>query len=278
MKNFIDCNWLNSHLEDAHLFVVDCRFDLFDPSYGKKAYSKGHIKDAYYLDINEDLSGPQKRHGGARPMPDIPELVKKLESLGITTDATIVFYDDTIISSSRAWWQFKYLGFKNVYILNGGFQTWKQLDLPTTTDVPAPRTQGKIEVTLQQPIYLTMADVKQALQQSDTILVDAREEQRYTGEYEPLYAQKGHIPTALNVPCDINITADGQLADHPTLEKNFSHIEKSHDVISYCGSGINGALNFAILDELGYKVSLYVGSVSDWITYEENCLSTGFEK
>ena len=87
MKNFIDCAWLIKHFTDDDLIIIDCRFDLFDADYGRAAYEKSHIKNAFYLDINEDLSGPKLEHGGARPLPKQDLFIKKLEDMGVSNDS-----------------------------------------------------------------------------------------------------------------------------------------------------------------------------------------------
>jgi thiosulfate/3-mercaptopyruvate sulfurtransferase len=275
MKNFIDCDWLHKHLNDSSVAIIDCRFDLFDPSYGKNAYEEHHIEGAYFLDINTDLSGEKARHGGARPLPDTKRLIQKLESMGIKETSTIVCYDDETCSSGRAWWQLKRLGFKNIYILNGGYRLWQKNQLPMSCELPNASATHKLQLEEEAPIYCTMEYVKEAINDPNAILIDSREERRYTGEYEPLYAQKGHIPKAINIPYQRNIASNGQLEPLHIIQENFKHLDKSREIITYCGSGINGAINFAILDELGYDVKLYVGSVSDWITYEENILELG---
>lgn len=127
MKNFVDCKWLYENINNPNLYIIDCRFDLFDPSYGLNAYNKKHIENAYYLDINEDFCGRKQIHGGARPIADVELLGKKLSNIGINMDSIIVLYDDKIYSSPRAWWQLKYMGYKNVFVLNGGFENWEKV-------------------------------------------------------------------------------------------------------------------------------------------------------
>ena len=36
------------------------------------------------------------------------------------------------MGSARVWWMFKYFGFKNIYVLNGGFKKWKKEEKPIT--------------------------------------------------------------------------------------------------------------------------------------------------
>lgn len=275
MKNFVDCHWLKKHLNDSKLFVIDCRFDLFDPVYGRNAYDTHHIKRAHFFDINQDLSGPKSIHGGARPLPQKVPLLKRLEAIGLTLDASIVCYDDKTYSSGRAWWQFKYLGFENVYILNGGYQQWCKLQYPTTTECPSENRQGHLPLAVKEALYCDINFVKEAQEDPSKILVDSREAERYTGAYEPLYSKKGHIPGAINIDCSLHFTAEGLLLPMGELKAHFNKLDKTHKIIPYCGSGISAAINFAILDELGYDAQLYVGSASDWISYEENILEEG---
>lgn len=278
MKNFVDCIWLKNHLKDEDIFIIDCRFDLFDASYGRKAYNENHIKNAFYFDINEDFAGEKKVHGGSRPVPEFSILGKKLEDIGIKMDSEIVFYDDMTYSSARAWWELKHMGFKNVYILNGGYEEWKKLNFPVSTDIPDKKQSGKVELKAIDEIYCNIDYVKNVINDPNIILLDSREERRYTGEYEPLYSRSGHIPGALNLHWKKNIDDNGKIKDIDILAKNFSFANHSKEIIAYCGSGIDGAMNFVVLDELGYKTRLYVGSVSDWISYEENDLETDYRQ
>ena len=46
---------------------------------------------------------------------------------GINKNSEIIIYDQIgFFSSSRVWLLFKYFGFKNVKILDGGFHIWKK--------------------------------------------------------------------------------------------------------------------------------------------------------
>jgi thiosulfate/3-mercaptopyruvate sulfurtransferase len=274
MKNFVDSTWLMNHLKENNLFIIDCRFDLFDPSYGKKTYASSHIDGAFYLDINIDFAGDKKIHGGARPLPDLTKISKKLEYIGINAKSTIVLYDDRTYSSARAWWQLKYLGLKNIYILDGGYEQWIELNLPTSNDIPTPKQNGNLNPNLINQMYCDINYVKKTINNSESILLDSREQRRYTGEYEPLYSKNGHIPGAINFHWNKNVDQHGKVKTKTELIDNFKFIDNEKEIITYCGSGIDAAMNFVILDELGYKPKLYVGSVSDWVSYEENKLET----
>lgn len=273
MKNFVDCAWLDKHREEDNVFIIDCRFDLFDAAYGKAAYDRGHIKGAYYFDLNEDFAGKAKTHGGARPVPELAVLAKKLEAIGVNTASTVICYDDATYSSARAWWQLKYMGLSNVYILNGGYAAWTKLGLPVSSESSQPRPSGRIELKVNADIYSDSDYVKKAQANAAITLVDSREQRRFSGEYEPLYPKAGHIPGAINLHWQKAVNEDGTVKAEATLKTIFSFAQ-DNEIITYCGSGIDGAMNFAVLDELGFRARLYVGSVSDWISYPENTLAT----
>ncbi|SKA93236.1 thiosulfate/3-mercaptopyruvate sulfurtransferase [Caloramator quimbayensis] len=275
MNNFVNCEWLFNNIKDSYLFIIDCRFDLFDASYGKKAYENSHIKNAYYLDINEDFCGKKGVHGGARPVADCNLLGEKLSNLGIRMDSKIVVYDDKLYSSPRAWWQLKYMGYENVFVLNGGFSEWKKKGFPISIDNPMERGEGVFKTNIKEAMYADIDYVKKALDDEDKALVDSRNEKRYTGEYEPLYHKKGHIKGAINIPYEKSIDENGKVKDEYILKENFKILEGKKEIITYCGSGIEAAINYIVLDEIGYKVRLYAGSVSDYISYDENELVTG---
>lgn len=269
MKNFVDCFYVNEHIDDTNFFIFDCRFDLFDPNKGYELYKKDHIPNAFYLDINSDICGKANIHGGARPLASSLVLGNKLSSIGVNLDSTIVIYDEKIYSSPRTWFQLKYMGYKNVFILNGGLFTWKSLNLPVTSHIPLNKGLGNYKENLNISMYCDIDYIKSNLNNDRIILVDSRDNNRYTGEFEPLYSKPGHIPGAINIPWHFNINEDGSIKDLSSIDKNFNSY-KDTEIITYCGSAIEAAINFILLDELGYKSKMYVGSMSDYISYDDN--------
>ncbi|MCY9142005.1 sulfurtransferase, partial [Peribacillus frigoritolerans] len=48
-------------------------------------------------------------------------------------------------------------------------------------------------------------------------------------------------------------------------------IGKDKEIIVYCGSGVTASPNYIALKEAGFKdVKIYIGSFSDWISYDDN--------
>lgn len=272
MKFIVDKEWLLTHLEQEDIRIVDCRFALSNPDIGKIQYDQGHIPGAVYFDLEKDLSGPVSTHGGRHPLPDLEVLKEKLERAGIDEHTRVVAYDNGEGAfAARFWWMLTYLGHKKVYVLNGGYQAWTNAHHPTTTDVPF-YEPAHFPIQLQTQLLSDVFEVKKAVTERNPniVLIDSREEKRYSGIEEPIDKKKGHIPGAMNKPWMEGLR-NGLY--HPVEEQKqrFSDVDPKKQVIVYCGSGVTAVPNFLALKEAGFEqVKLYLGSFSDWISYEEN--------
>lgn len=275
MKTFISAEELKEMIGKGGAKVIDCRFDLFNPEYGAKAYMENHIEGAFFMDVNKDICGAAEKFGGARPVPDSEAFAKKLEKMGVGNSTRVVVYDDNIYGAARAFWQMKYIGMENVAILAGGFKEWVESGGECSSEIPKSEESGKITIRIDGSIYCDMDHVLKSKNAGGTAIIDGRAHERFTGEYEPLYAKAGHIPGALSFPCSANMDGECRLKDRELLSEIFKPLEGADEIISYCGSGIAGARNFVALTELGMPVRLYAGSLSDWISYDENDVETG---
>lgn len=275
MKNFVDCSFIVNFKDPTSLFLIDCRFDLFDEFSGYNAYKESHIPNAFFLDINKDICGSPQIHGGSRPLPNNNILQSKLSSFGINQNSTIVVYDEKLYSSPRAFIQLKSMGYKNVYILNGGFKAWKDNNLPVTNKIPSLSPSKTFNLSTNKSMICDINYVRKSIKDANIVLVDCRDNSRYTGEIEPLYKKPGHIPSAINIPWHNNIDDNGFIKDLNVIDTNFS-ILKNKEIITYCGSCIEACINYALLDELYYNAKTYIGSMSDWVSYDENDVESLF--
>lgn len=73
MSNFITPNELLPIMDEV--IILDAR--------GFEDYKRGHIKGAFPVDIDKDLTGPIGEHGGRHPLPDMEQLAKTFETFGI---------------------------------------------------------------------------------------------------------------------------------------------------------------------------------------------------
>ncbi|MEH7545275.1 sulfurtransferase [Neobacillus vireti] len=270
MKYVKDSEWLLKHLNDVNVKIVDCRFSLAEPQKGKINYLQSHLPGAVYFDLEQDLSGTVGDHGGRHPLPDVDVFVNKLENAGINHEITVIAYDDGEGAfAARFWWLLKYLGHENVYVLDGGFKNWLKADFPVTADIPTFKRED-FRLSLRSELLATYEEVKAAVAKQDKVLIDSREAKRYLGLEEPIDKKAGHIPGALNKPWMEGLRGGRYLPNSVQMQR-FSDLDLNQPIIVYCGSGVTAVPNFLALKQAGFKnVKLYVGSFSDWISYEEN--------
>jgi thiosulfate/3-mercaptopyruvate sulfurtransferase len=270
MNFIIEKEWLLKNLQEVR--VIDCSFSLANPAKGKQEYDKNHIPGAIYFDLVKDLSGEVGEHGGRHPLPNIPEFVQKLEQAGIDEKTTVVAYDQGEGAfAARFWWLLQYLGHEKVYVLDGGFKGWTEGHYPVTSEVPI-FNRAAFKTNINHKLLASMEEVREvsAGQNTNTILIDSREERRYLGLEEPIDNKAGRIPGAINKPWFEGISA-GYYKPASVQKQRFSDISPDNKVIVYCGSGVTAGPNFLSLKAAGFeKVKLYLGSFSDWISYQEN--------
>ena len=273
----VDAKWLKDHLEDMTVKIIDCRFKLGDPEAGQSLYEQGHIPGAVYFDLEKDLSGAVGLHGGRHPLPSPDHLKNRLEEAGISNTSTLIAYDSKEGAfASRFWWLLKYLGHDKVYILNGGFESWLKAGYPET-DVTSEYRKTVFTLKLKKDMLASYQEVKDFVQNGDsnTVLIDSREERRYLGIEEPIDRIPGHIPYAINKPW-MEGFENGVFKPKSEQEERFADIPKDKAIIVYCGSGVTATPNYIALQAAGYSnVRLYAGSYSEWVSYEENPIEKG---
>lgn len=279
MKSIVNAKWLNAHLDDPSVRVIDCRFELGKPNQGFDQYMENHISGAFYFDLEKDLSSPVGKHGGRHPLPNIERLVDKLSTAGIDSDTKIVAYDDQGgAMAARFWWLLKYLGHEQVYLLDGGFSKWLAHDYPTSNDIPSVERK-EFRPNLQNQLLSNMNEVKQNLQTKKAYVLDSRDERRYAGLEEPIDRKAGHIPGALHYFWKNCIQDNNVWKTIDELTERFKAFNKDDGIIVYCGSGVTACPTIVALNDLGYQnVKLYIGSWSDWISYEDNPIALGKEE
>ncbi|AYD39972.1 sulfurtransferase [Clostridium fermenticellae] len=272
MKNFVTTEWLKKHIDDENLVIVDCRGDLLDKGYGKMVYEKGHLKRAQFIDLSEQLSSSEcSKHGGRNPLPEINDFKNTIENLGISNDTVVVAYDEYKIgSAARFCWMLRFAGHKFNYVLDGGIDKWISDGNVLSVDEPKVLKKGVFEVDINEDIKVNMEYVNKVKFNSEVSIIDCRTKVRYRGENEPIDKIAGHIKGAVNYYWKDNLNNDNTIKVISYLKEKFNSLFDKKEVIVYCGSGIDAAFNFLILDEIGIKARLYVGSWSDWITYKEN--------
>jgi len=288
MSYFISQQELQQQLEaqaagDAKLVIVDVRYDLSDEDAGEFAYRESHISGAYYANLSHDLSSGKRPDGvgGRHPLPNPQTVGQFFESIGITTSSVVVAYDDQGgAMASRLRWLLQWIGFGGeVYVLEGGFKSWKEAGHAVSTEIPD-RVEGcHLPVILNDNILVDQQYVHSKIGVAGTVIIDSRDGARYRGEVEPIDKAAGHVPSAVNYFWQEGKNVDGSWKNAEEQAERFAGIDKDAEVIVYCGSGVTATPNFFALQEAGYNnVKLYAGSWSDWSANAENPVAVGEEE
>jgi thiosulfate/3-mercaptopyruvate sulfurtransferase len=281
MNHLIQADELYKRLNDNNLVIIDTRFDLKDTKAGRKAYEAGHISGAVYFDLDKDLSGQKSEHGGRHPLPEARELFKKFFGAGISSDSTVVVYDDSAnMYAGRFWWLLRHFtNHQNVQVLDGGFSSWLEANYPVSAEIPdllSPSEPTRALTLFSSPDALVDAEyIRKNLNNPNVVLIDARAADRFRGENETLDPKAGHIPGAISKPFAENLNGK-KFKSSDELKERFADLPKDKEIIVYCGSGVSANHNLIALEEAGIKgAKLYAGSWSDWVSYEENPVETG---
>lgn len=266
MKNFRTIEWLNNNKNREDLVIFDVRNNL-----GENGL---HIPNAIRISTEEILTGPIKEHGGRHPLPDMSVFAQKMNEFGVDNESTVIVYDDGDLSmAGRLWWMLRYIGFREVYVLLGGFEEWKSKNYPLNADGPKIRKGKELTVNLQEHMIADINDVKKVTLEDNEILIDSRTSDRYRGEVEPMDRIPGHIPGAINLPwTDLSKFYDD--LDQAEIKEHYEAIKAYDKMIVYCGSGVTATVNILFMTEIGLSPKLYVGSYSDWVSYPDNKIAT----
>ncbi len=277
MSNLITVEKLSQQLADPDLRIIDTRFALSDPAAGYSAYSAGHIPKAIFLDLNKYLSSPVGEHGGRHPLPDMQQFATTLAQAGVGNSNKVVVYDEQAgACAGRLWWLLKYAGHDAVQVLDGGLPAWVEADHATNQETPE-FGRSEFKLNLRPHMQVDMDYVKQNLNNPTVQIIDARSAERYRGENETLDHKAGHIPGALSVPFADNLSGN-YFKPSEQLAARFVDLglANAQEVIVYCGSGVSANHSLIALQEAGIEnAKLYVGSWSDWISYQDNPIACG---
>ncbi|HYF91054.1 MAG TPA: sulfurtransferase [Symbiobacteriaceae bacterium] len=249
--------------------IADCRAGSGDDlEAGRRAYRAAHIPGAVHIHLEEDLCGHGGEHGGRHPLPDPATVAAKLGAAGIGPGVTVVAYDESGQFGCRFWWELRWLGFDDVFILNGGIKAWEAAGQPLTAEVPHPMARTFVP-HVRPELVASMTDVLH--RPADQVVIDARSASRYAGNPDPLDAKPGHIPGAINRFWGDNLNPDGTWKSLAELSARFRGLPDGKRLIHACGSGVTACANLVAMVTLGLDPGrLYVGSWSDWCTYDEN--------
>ena len=268
--------------DDAPVRIFDCTFDLANPAAGYTSFLEPHIPGAVYADLDTALSDKNGTgvSGGRHPLPSRETFAKWLSSTGLTNNMQAVVYDRNSANyCGRLWWMLKWVGHKNVAVLDGGLQAWQAAGGAIKTGVEAPNSPSNYALAESISALVATKTVADNLGRPTQTLIDARGAPRFRGEIEPLDPIAGHIPGALNRPFANNMGADGKFKPAAELRAEFTALLAGRDpatVVHHCGSGVSAVPNILAMQIAGFGMTgLYAGSWSDWCSDASRPMAQG---
>jgi thiosulfate/3-mercaptopyruvate sulfurtransferase len=237
--------WLQEHLEDPDLVVVDLRWRS-DGS-GRSLWERSRIPGAQHVDWASDIVDPDGEFAFMLAPPAV--FSAAMERIGIGDDTTVVAYADEQGSGPfRLWWAFRVHGHEDgVRILDGGLERWIGDGRPVSTDPPGEPRSGA--VWTPRPSAVRAATV------GDVIDAGGRED------------MAGPIPWSQNLPAAALYHEDGTMKDPEELRTLFGElgVEPGTAVVTHCGVGISAAAVLYALDRAGiHDGRLYDASWEEW--------------
>ena len=257
--------WLAEHLHDPNLVVLAVG--------SKEDYDKGHIPGSIFLSYMDShlMTGPT---GLTLEMPPMDQLASFFGKAGVSNDSRIVLYQpgDRLSIAPRVYLTLEAMGLgRQTAVLDGGFLLWSKEGRPLSTDETRPAKPGKITPCPQNDVITDLADVKASVKHAGVAIVDARNEEYYTGKTQPGDQRRGHIPGAGSLPF-VNLSAgDGRLKSPDELTALFraAGVKPGNRVIVYCHIGQQATADYFAARTLGYDVRLFDGSWEEWSAHKE---------
>jgi thiosulfate/3-mercaptopyruvate sulfurtransferase len=283
-RYLVETQWLQDHLADPDLRVLDCTVFLrpvegggVRPESGRAQWEQSHIPGAGFADLLGDLSD-RTTHLPVM-MPPAAQFAEAMGRYGVGNDSRVVLYDTGVnMWAARLWWMFRAFGFDRAAILDGGWKKWTAERRPVSSGAESPPPRARFTPRAQDALIADWREVHAALNQTGVRLINALSAEEHSGKVTRV-SRPGHIPGSANVPAGSLVDpVTNVYLDDEALRKAFdrSGASGASRTITYCGGGIAACTDAFALTLLGAdNVAVYDGSLVDWSSRTELPMETG---
>jgi thiosulfate/3-mercaptopyruvate sulfurtransferase len=275
-KALVQTDWLEAHLADPNLRIFDCTTYLkrAEPgsgmpyliASGRADYDEKHIPGAGFLDIQGELSDNATKLRFM--LPSAEDFAVAMSGHGVGDGVRVILYSAAgIMWATRVWWTLRAFGFDDAAILDGGWEKWLAEGRPTSNE-PCTYPSNKFVARPRPGMVIGKREVAAVLGSADTVIVNALSPELHAGKKPSRYGRPGRVPGSVNVPAATLIDSETKaFVPLAQAQPNFeaAGVDKSKDVICYCGGGISATVDLFMLYQLGYDhLRLYDGSMGEW--------------
>jgi len=248
--------------------IIDVRWKLGDPSAGRAMFEQGHIPGAVYVDMDTDLAAPPGM-GGRHPLPDAKDFAAAMSAAGIGNDTWVIAYDDGGAGAPRLWWLLRHFGHTDVSLLDGGYPAWLASGQPVERGAASAPPAATFVPRARSDDFLDVDEVQRSLAGGSVHLLDARAEERWRGDVEPVDPKAGRIPGSINAPAGANLR-DGKFKSAAELRAHYAElgVVDGTPIVVSCGSGVSACVDLVALELAGIQgARLFPASFSGWIAH-----------
>ena len=248
MITFVGTEWVERHLDDPDVLVVDPRTRM--------KHLAGHPRGAVSFPMSElfDDSGALRAEA---------DLAARLGAAGISNDKTLVLYDSPDGQKvSMVAWALTYLGARDVRVMSEFFERWAEEGRPVFYRQHRPEPAA-FECAPRPEVR---ADAGYVAANAGWRRLDVRSPEEYRGESEA-DDRPGHLPDAVHLDWrELPGTDGGLLAPEASVDARLRDLGIAPDepVVAYCRSGSRASLAWLALTRAARTVRLYDGSYRDW--------------
>lgn len=273
----VPASYVQEALEDSDATDVK----IFEVSWGEESddYKAGHIPGAVHINTDEVEVGPVwNRVSDA-------ELEAFALANGVTVDTPVLLYGADSMAAYRVQAIMKYMGVKDVRVLNGGFAAWTRAGYETEegSNPKTPVEEFGTTVPGRDGYIIDMPEAKAILADpAGSSLVDIRSWEEHIGE-TPGYSditEAGRPDGARwggDMPAD-NANVDGTMRNFDEVLAAWAEwgITPDQNLAFFCGTGWRAAQMLIYADVAGLEnIALYDGGWYEWIMVGDNPKATG---
>jgi len=268
----VTTQWLQDNLDNQRLVLIDASMATV---IGKEPIVYDQpvwIPGSYQIDLEGRLCDTESSQTHA--FPTEKQVTEEARRLGITAESLVVVYDNQgIYSAPRAWWIFRAMGAKHVFVLDGGLPQWLAEGREVVSaPVASAATSGSFVANLDHHRVRDSAYVLDHLEDDQVTVIDARSRERFLGQApEPRPGVRGgHIPHSCNLPF-AEVLEGYRFKPASELKAIFTQLAPTlqsgngQQMVFSCGSGITACIILLAAELAGYdQLSLYDGSWAEW--------------